>query len=176
MLRRLQERMPRTWRPAMIVAFTLAIVAAVVLSGWGLYLLLRPSGSVTLDGVLVSIQYQNGSSQPWPQQQLLCPQCPRTLYGGEQTTIFALWFNLTSAAAVHYNLTIWSPIPFRAIGCPGTGPCPLTNIWSDRDTFTDGYGFGAIGFPAKLVVPNPAPDLSGGFWIVTVVEANVVPA
>lgn len=171
--------MGRPWPRALVAAIAVLVTLLSVVVGWGIYLVVRPAGSVTLDGALTSLYYAPGSPQPFgPSQNLTCVMCPVTVSGGSSFTVFVLWMNLTIAAVVYYNLTIYSPVPFHELDCSGLGPCPLTNHWGERNqTWTNGRGGGisGTGWPVQLVVPNPAPDLPGGFWILTFADVNVVP-
>jgi hypothetical protein len=161
------------------IALTIAVAALAIVAGISFYRPPPSPGSVTLDGVLVSTDYATNSSRQafGPAQNVSCPECPLTLSGGQQASVFVLWINLIGyPAVVYYNASIWSPIPFREDGCSGLGPCPLTNDEIFRNvTFTAGGGGGLFAVPALLTVPDPAPSLPGGFWILSVVQANVVP-
>jgi hypothetical protein len=167
-------------RRVLTVTLGLVIIIAAIVGGWEVYQASRGPGSVTLDGALLNVDYAPYSPQPFgPTQNQTCGHCPQTYTGGEQVTVVVLWMNLTFPAVVYYNLTITSPIPFHEFSCSGSLPCPLTNNWTERNSiWTNGGpvgGVGGVSYPVELVVPNPAPSISGGFWILTVLQVNVVP-
>ncbi len=170
----------RPWPTALVVALAVGLTLASVGIGWEVYFSTRPAGSVTLDGSITSIRYAPGSPQPFgPSVNLTCQRCPVTLSGGSSWTLFVLWMNLTYAAIVYYNVTIYSAIPFHELGCSGFAPCPLTNVWNEwNQTWTNGRsgGVSGLGWPVQLSVPSPAPNLQGGFWITTVADVHVVPS
>ena len=163
-------------RRVITVALGLVVVIAAIVGGWEIYQASRGPGSVTLDGALLRVDYSPGSPQPFgPTQNQTCALCPQVYAAGDQVTVVVLWMNLTFPAVVYYNLTITSPIPFHEFSCRGSQPCPLTSTWTEENsTWTNDGGRGGVGYPAELVVPNPAPTISGGFWILTTLQVNVV--
>lgn len=157
-------------------------VAILIVAGSFIYSQLSqvPAGSVTLNGVFVNVTYVPGSMQPWAPSTSNCTDrefglpsyhCPVKLSGGTEFSVLA-FLSVPSNETAFLNDTVWSPVPFQELSCSGTGSCPLTNHWEDRNwTVTSGRQWGDV---VMLAIPSPAPSFPDGFWVVANVTVNVV--
>lgn len=144
-------------------------------------------GTVVLDTVQVDYTYLNGTPQIFgTNQQELCSLCPLTLTAGTTTTIGTLLVQDFPA----YNTTIFwfnatAPIPFEEWSCsysgarpvswPPTG-CPFTTDWHEAPYMVEtGAGIVSATYPLTLAVPNPAPNLPGGFDVQLVFAVEMIP-
>lgn len=144
-------------------------------------------GYVFFDGVQIDFFYLNGTPQLFgPNEQQACGNCPINLTGGttfSMSDILNLVFPPNSTTT--YSLNATSPIPFeewecswsgaRPPGWPPTG-CPFVTDWSETPTIVEtGSGEFSITYPLTLQIPDPAPNLPGGFELQIVVSASMVP-
>jgi hypothetical protein len=158
------------------------LVAILTVSGLFVYpqLSTKTAGSVSLNGVWVNVTYVPRSLKPWPVSSSSCTDsilappsyhCPIDLTGGTEFSVLAfLPVPLNDTAFI--NDTVWSPIPFHEPSCQGYPPCPLTNLWVDRNwTVAGGFQWGVV---VTLAVPSPAPNVPQGFWVTANVTVRVV--
>lgn len=146
-----------------------------------------PPGYVYFDGVQVDIFYQNGTPQLFgPNEQQACKNCPMNLTGGTTFTmsnLLTLVFPPNSTTTFYFNAT--SPIPFeewqcswsgaRPAGWPPTG-CPFVTDWEQGAfSVTNGPGEFSMTYPLTLSIPDPAPNLPGGFELQIVISVSMVP-
>jgi hypothetical protein len=146
-------------------------------------------GTVTLDGVQIDYFYLGGTPPIFgPNQQQSCANCPLVLTGGtvftmglvlvqvfptDSTTLF--WFNASSLIPFEEWECSWSGTT-RPAGWPAQG-CPFTTQWNQVPTtvYTSGGGSLWISYPLTLSIPDPAPDLPGGFDVQMVFTVLSVP-
>jgi len=142
-------------------------------------------GYVLFDGVQVDFFYHNGTPQIFgPNEQQACRNCPFNLTGGttfSMSNLLTLVFPANSTTT--YTLNATSPIPFeewecswtgaRPAGWPPTG-CPFVTQWHQGSfSFQSGGGNSSETFPLTLSIPDPAPDLPGGFSLEMVFTVSV---
>lgn len=169
-------------RQILIAAAAGLTVAFLIVTGSFVYSQLsrEPAGSVTLNGVVINVTYVPGSLKPWAVSTSNCTDrtfglptyhCPLILSGGTQLSLLAFLPVLQNETAF-INDTIWSPVAFHEPSCAGTGSCPLTTLWEDRNwTVTGGRQWGVV---VTLAVPSSAPSFAHGFWVVANVTVDVV--
>lgn len=183
----------RPWRRFARYAGAVAIgvvigLSSVIIANGG-PLLAPPSGSIGyifFYGVQIDIFYEGGMPHSFgPNEQQSCLNCPLNLSGGTTITlqnILRLAFPPDTTTTYFFNVT--SPIPFeewqcfwsgtsRPAGWPPYG-CPFTtSLESDQPSMdiNDLNSTVTMIYPLTLAVPNPAPDLPGGFEVQIAITA-----
>lgn len=165
-------------RQAARVAIALLIAGAVFgvgfVGGWAVYPATHPGpGKVILDGFLINISYAPGTLQNFgPNSTEVCGVCPVPLTGGTYLNLSGLSVNVFLKNTGYFNVTVYSGVTFVATEWSGGGPPPLIHYYDYRN-WTIGGGT-TLSWPVELAVPNPAPSIPGGFWVLMNVTSNVV--
>lgn len=159
----------------------------IIANGGPLLIPTTSPGTVTLDGIQIVIFYLNGTPQIFgPNQQQGCGNCPLTLTGGTTFTMGSiLVLNFPPDNTTTYSFNATSPIPFEEWECYWSGParpagwpptgCPFTTAWQQPPFFVENGAGGlfTISYPLSLSIPNPTPDLPGGFDLQIVLTVSM---
>ncbi|HYB79888.1 MAG TPA: hypothetical protein VEG66_09070 [Thermoplasmata archaeon] len=168
-------RQPAGYALAVAVGVGIGLSAVIIANGGPLLIPTTSPGYIIFWGVQIDIFYQKGTPPIFgPNEQQGCPSCPLNLSGGTTITIpKILTMVFPPDTATSYFLNVTSPIPFEEWGCfwSGTRPagwpaygCPFTTSYSQSGGVGNELGSNFIEtWPLTLAVPNPAPNLPGGF-------------
>jgi len=153
----------------------LAVVALVVVASLAVYVVLtrKSSGSVTLEGIEVTIVYAPGSSGSiGPASNETCANCPVTMSSGTQPWLQVFGFVVPEGQTAWLNSTLSSAVPFH----PGswTGSTPPTQNTLEFVNWSMSGGQGS-GFVIQLVVPDNPSASQTTFWIYLNLTANLQP-
>jgi hypothetical protein len=158
------------WQIAAIV-----VVAVVVIASFAVYAVLtrQSVGSVTLEGMEVTIAYAPGSSGSiGPTSNDTCANCPMTMSGGSQPWILVFGFVVPNDRTVWLNSTLSSAVPFHPDSWTGSTPPTLNTEKFVNWSVSGGQG---TGFEIQLVVPYSPSASQTTFWVYLNLTANLQP-
>jgi hypothetical protein len=161
---------PKLSRRAELAVF-LGIVIGTTLVGTSLYIIPAlappiPPGSVTLDGINMTLSYTPGSTTDVVPGPNYCANwCPVMFTGGDNYTIkvFSFFVGSGDYRGEIVSLNVSSALPFQAVICESPGPCGITHTYEASNISF--RSFGGFAQSITVIVSDPAPSLPAGFWV-----------
>jgi hypothetical protein len=163
------SRPNHSWRAALAVTLGVFIGATLVVASLYIIPAMAPSippGSITLDGINTTLRYTLGSNATLGPDQNYCTNaCPVPFTGGESYTlkIFDFYIGSGGYRGEINSVIVSSALPFEAVLCGSPGPCGITHSY--EVTNISFLGYGDYSQSITVIVSDPAPSLSGGFWV-----------